>query len=54
MPIFFMALLAVALFVGMGLMLFYASYAETKTEHELARKGSAGLKPGSETHAPVA
>ena len=54
MPIFFMALLALAMFVGMGLMLFYAAYAETKTEHELARKGSVELKPGSETHAPVA
>jgi hypothetical protein len=54
MPIFFMALLALAVFVGMGLMLFYAAYAETKTEHELARKGNAELKPGSQTHAPVA
>ena len=54
MPIFLMAVLALAVFFGMGLMLFYAAYAETKTEHELARNDAAKLKPGSETHAPVA
>jgi len=54
MPIFFLALLALAAFVGMGLMLFYAAYVETKTEHEMARKGAVELKPGSQTHAPVA
>lgn len=54
MPIFFMALIALGTFFGMGLMLFYAAYAETKTEHELARHKTAELKPGAGTHAPVA
>lgn len=50
MPIFFLALIALAVFLGMGLMLFYAAYAETKTEHANARK-SAEIKPELKTHA---
>ena len=38
MPIFFMAVVALGVFLVMGLMLFYAAYVETKTEHENARK----------------
>jgi 1,4-dihydroxy-2-naphthoate octaprenyltransferase len=38
MPILLMGLGALAVFMVMGLMLFYAAYRETKTEHEIARK----------------
>ena len=54
MPIFFMALIALGVFVAMGLMLFYATYCEVKQAHqpptEIARKSSPELK----THSPVA
>ncbi len=33
MPILFMALIALGTFIVMGLMLFYAAYAENKTNH---------------------
>jgi uncharacterized MAPEG superfamily protein len=33
MPILFMALVGLAVFMVMGLMLFYAAYAETKLAH---------------------
>jgi hypothetical protein len=46
MPIFFMAVIALGLFIGMGLMLFYAAYVETKTEHENAHK-KADAKPAA-------
>lgn len=32
MPIFFMALIALGTFIGMGLMLFYATYCEVNEE----------------------
>lgn len=38
MPIILMAFIALAVFMVMGLMLFYAAYRETKTEHQIARK----------------
>ena len=53
MPIFFMALLALGLFIAMGLMLFYAAYCEAKEAHRApgeTQKFAAELK----THAPVA
>jgi len=53
MPIFFMAVIALGVFIGMGLMLFYATYCEVKQAHEppvKAKKVSAELK----THSPVA
>ncbi|MGI9102095.1 MAG: hypothetical protein ACR2IF_06585 [Terriglobales bacterium] len=34
MPILFMALIALAVFLVMGLMLFYAAYAESHTQHK--------------------
>lgn len=34
MPILFMALIALAVFLVMGLMLFYAAYAEAHTPHK--------------------
>jgi hypothetical protein len=34
MPILFMALIALAVFMVMGLMLFYAAYVETKSAHK--------------------
>jgi hypothetical protein len=54
MPIFFMALMALGVFMVMGLMLFYAAYAETKTEHELAKQKPSEVKPASETQAITA
>lgn len=33
MPIFFMALIALGVFIAMGLMLFYATYCEVKQAH---------------------
>jgi len=33
MPILFMALIGLAIFMAMGLMLFYAAYVETKAAH---------------------
>ena len=54
MPIFFMALIALGAFIGMGLMLFYAAYAETKTEHANARRKATEMKPELKSHAPTA
>jgi hypothetical protein len=34
MPILFMALIALGVFMVMGLLLFYAAYAETKLAHQ--------------------
>jgi len=34
MPIFFMALIALGTFIGMGLMLFYAAYCEVREAHQ--------------------
>jgi len=34
MPIFFLALLALGVFLGMGLMLFYATYCEVREGHK--------------------
>jgi hypothetical protein len=34
MPILFMALIALGVFLAMGLMLFYAAYAEAHTQHK--------------------
>ncbi len=33
MPILFMALIALAVFLGIGVMMFYAAYAEAHTPH---------------------
>ena len=44
MPIIIMALVALGMFIAMGLLLFYAAYAETKTEHANTHK-SAQAKP---------
>jgi hypothetical protein len=54
MPIFFLAVLALGVFLVMGLMLFYAAYIETKTEHKLAHEKTAEVQPELKTHAPVA
>ncbi len=44
MPILFMALIALAVFLVMGVMLFYAAYAEAHTPHEKA-EAPAGAPP---------
>ena len=45
MPILFMALIALAVFLVMGLMLFYAAYAESHTAHpDQAAEADAGSK----------
>ena len=38
MPIFFLAVLALGVFIGMGLMLFYATYCEVKQSHQAPAK----------------
>ncbi len=38
MPILFMALVALGVFVGMGLLLFYATYCEVKQAHKAQTK----------------
>jgi hypothetical protein len=43
MPILFMALIALGVFLAMGLMLFYAAYAESHTP----RKGEGAAKPAA-------
>ena len=53
MPIFFMALIALGVFMGMGLMLFYATYCEVKQAHKPASRKSES-SPELKTHAPVA
>jgi hypothetical protein len=53
MPIFFMALIAFGGFVGMGLLLFYATYCEVKQAHQPPLKKNA-TSPELKTHAPVA
>ena len=55
MPIFFMALIALGVFMAMGLLLFYAAYCEVKQAHQppvvvIKQSSSPELK----THAPVA
>ena len=52
MPIFFMALVALAVFMGMGLMLFYATYCEVKQAHQAPKKKE--VSPEMKAHAPVA
>ena len=42
MPVLFMALIALLVFLVMGLMLFYAAYIETKTNHHVDKKVAAG------------
>jgi hypothetical protein len=54
MPIFFVALIALGVFLVMGLMLLYAAYAESKTAHAADRQKPSEVKPGSETHATIA
>ncbi|HUN88558.1 MAG TPA: hypothetical protein VMU28_07185 [Terriglobales bacterium] len=51
MPIFFMALIALGVFVGMGLLLFYATYCEVKQAQKAATKKP--VSPELKTHAPV-
>jgi len=53
MPIFFMALVALGVFVGMGLLLFYATYCEVKQAHQPPARKSAD-SPELKTHTPVA
>jgi hypothetical protein len=53
MPIFFMAVLALGVFVGMGLLLFYAAYIEGKQAEE-AQHNAENVSPELKTHAPVA
>jgi hypothetical protein len=53
MPIFFMALIALGTFLVMGLMLFYAAYAETRTERQNARRKLSEMKPELKSHAPT-
>lgn len=54
MPIFFMALIALAVFVGMGLLLFYATYCEVKQAHEASPTKTEKIAPELKAHAPVA
>jgi hypothetical protein len=58
MPILFMALIALGVFMVMGLMLFYAAYAETKLAHSRNEHTPEDLHkelhPELKTHAPVA
>ncbi len=44
MPILFMALIALAVFLVMGGMLFYAAYAESRTPHKDAAGSSEAPK----------
>lgn len=53
MPIFFMALIALGVFMGMGLMLFYATYCEIKQSQKPVAKKSEG-SPELKTHTPTA
>ena len=46
MPILFMALIALVVFLGMGVMLFYAAYAEAHTPDEKKNSGTPGGAPG--------
>ena len=54
MPILFMALIALGVFMVMGLMLFYAAYAETKLAHQRNEHKPEDIHPELESHAPVA
>jgi len=58
MPILFMALVGLAVFMGMGLMLFYAAYVETKSAHARGEHTPEDLHkelhPELKTHAPLA
>jgi len=54
MPIFFMALIALGVFVAMGLMLFYATYCEVKQAHQVPALKGEKVAPELKTHAPVA
>jgi len=49
MPILFMALIALLVFVVMGLMLFYAAYKEAKEPH---KKDGEVAEPGNEKAIP--
>lgn len=52
MPILFMALIALAVFLVMGLMLFYAAYAEAHTPHK--RQSASVSLPGAPPGKPKA
>ncbi len=52
MPILFMALIALAVFLVMGLMLFYAAYAEAHTPRD--DRGEAAPLPVAPTDKPKA
>jgi len=54
MPIFFMAVIALGVFLAMGLMLFYATYCEVKQAHEAPTAKAENVSPELKTHAPVA
>jgi hypothetical protein len=53
MPIFFLALVALGVFLVMGLMLFYATYCEVKQANEVSSPKQE-VSPELKTHAPVA
>jgi hypothetical protein len=53
MPILFMALIALGVFMVMGLMLFYAAYAETKLAHKKNEHLPEDIHPELKTHIPV-
>lgn len=52
MPILFMALIALAVFLVMGLMLFYAAYAEAHTPHK--NQSASVALPGAPPEKPKA
>ncbi len=54
MPIFFMAVIALGVFLAMGLMLFYAAYCEGKQAHDAPTAKPEKVAPELKTHAPVA
>jgi hypothetical protein len=54
MPILLMALVALGVFMAMGLLLFYAAYAETKSAHGRNEHRPEDLHPELKTHAPTA
>lgn len=58
MPILIMALIALAVFLVMGLLLFYAAYVETKSAHQRNEHTPEDLHkelhPDLKSHAPMA
>ena len=54
MPILFMALVGLAVFMVMGLLLFYAAYVETKSAHLRNEHRPEDLHKDLKPHVPVA